>query len=113
MKTILRILVTALAVLVVPQLVSGITVTGFTTALLVAFVLALLNFFIRPILSILTLPINILTLGLFTLVLNGLLFWFVQYFVSGFHVSGFLPAFLGAIVVSVISWLGGKIFRTE
>ncbi len=75
------------------------------TALIVALVLGLINTLIRPLLILLTLPVTILTLGLFIFVINGLLFWAVGSFVPGFHVGGFWPAVFGAIVYSIISWL--------
>ena len=73
------------------------------TALIAALILGLVNAFIRPILIIITLPINIVTLGLFTFVINGLLFWFVASFVKCFEVGGFWSAFFGALAYSVIS----------
>ena len=84
---------------------SSITVDSFVTALLVAIVLGFVNAIIRPILVILTLPVTILTLGLFIFVINGLLFWLVGSFIQGFVVQGFWAGFFGAIVYSLISWL--------
>lgn len=104
MRLLLRWIINALALLALPYLFDSIQVGGFYTALITALVLGLVNALIRPILIVLTLPISILTLGLFTLVLNGLLFWFVASFVKGFTVAGFWPAFWGALVYSVISW---------
>ena len=103
-----RWLVNALALLGATYLVPGISISSFYTALTVALILGLINAVIRPILLVLTLPINILTLGLFTFVINGLLFWFVSTFIKGFMVSGFLSAVVGALVVSVLSWWGNK-----
>lgn len=103
-----RWLVNALALLGAAYLVPGISISSFYTALMVALILGLINAVIRPILLVLTLPINILTLGLFTFVINGLLFWFVSTFIKGFMVSGFLSAVVGALVVSVLSWWGNK-----
>lgn len=103
-----RWLITALALLAAAYLVPGIEVSGFYIALIVALVLGLVNAVIRPVLLLLTLPINILTLGLFTLVINGLLFWFVASFIQGFSVSGFWSAVVGALVVSVLSWIGSR-----
>jgi putative membrane protein len=80
-------------------------VDSFYTAMIVAVVLGLVNAVIRPLLVLLTLPITIVTLGLFIFVINGLLFWFVASFIEGFTVAGFWPALFGAIVYSVISWL--------
>lgn len=105
MRLALSWIINALALLALPYLFDSIRVEGFYTALLVALVLGLLNALIRPILILLTLPINVLTLGLFTFVINGLLFWFVASFVKGFSVAGFWPAVGGAIVYSFISWV--------
>jgi putative membrane protein len=104
MKLILRWLISALALLALPYIMSGITVSSFYIALIVAVVLGLINAVVRPILILLTLPVTILTLGLFILVINALLFWFVASFVDGFQVSGFWAAFFGAILYSLITW---------
>lgn len=97
--------INALSLLALPYLFDSIRVDGFYTAMIVAVILGLVNAFIRPLLVILTLPITIVTLGLFILVVNGLLFWFVASFIDGFTVAGFWPAVFGAIAYSVISWL--------
>lgn len=104
MLLIVRWIINALALLALPYLMSGITVTSFYIALIVAVVLGFLNAIVRPILILLTLPVTILTLGLFILVINALLFWFVASFVDGFQVSGFWAAFFGAILYSLITW---------
>ena len=104
MRLIISWVINALALLVLPYLFDSIRVDSFYTALLTALVLGLVNTLIRPILIVLTLPINLLTLGLFTFVINGVLFWFVASFVKGFFVAGFWPAVGGAIVYSFISW---------
>lgn len=102
-------LLSALALLLAAYLVPGIYVASFYTALIAALVLGILNVIVKPILVILTLPINILTLGLFTFVINGLLFWSLGTFLKGFSVDGFLPALLGALVVSAVSFLGNHL----
>ena len=104
-----RLLINILALLLVAYFVPGISVDGFLTALIVAVLLGLLNIFIRPILILLTLPITLLTLGLFTFVINALLFWFVASFVEGFAVTGFLYALLGTILYSIVSGVGSKL----
>ena len=104
MMLLLAWLINAVALFLIPYVVPAIQVPSFGTALLVALVIGLLNTFIRPVLFILTLPITILTLGLFTLVLNGLMFWAASRFIDAFHVDGFWWAVLGAIVYSLISW---------
>ena len=103
-KILLVWLINALALLALPYIFSSITVGSFYTALVVALILGLINAVIRPVLVLLTLPLTIVTLGLFIFVINGLLFWFVASFVAGFDVAGFWPAVFGAIVYSLISW---------
>ena len=77
-------------------------------AVMVALIWGLINVTLKPILYVLTLPINILTLGLFTFVINAFLFWFVATFVEGFSVDGFLPALLGTLIISIVSSVGNK-----
>jgi len=89
----------------------GIEVSGWYTALIAALILGLVNTIIRPILLILTLPINLVTLGLFTFVINALLFWFVSTVVKGFVVNGFWPAFWGALILSLVSWFTSSLLR--
>jgi len=105
-------LINALALLALPYLMHSVSVDSFTTALLVAVVLGLVNTVLRPILLLLTLPVTVLSLGLFVFVLNGLLFWAVATLFAGFHVAGFWSAMLAAILYSVISWaLSALIFK--
>jgi putative membrane protein len=104
MRLLLQWLVNALALFALPYLFTSITVDSFVTALIVALVLGLINTLIRPLLVILTLPVTIVTLGLFIFIINGLLFWAVGSFVPGFHVAGFWSGVFGAIVYSLISW---------
>jgi putative membrane protein len=103
MRILLVWLINALSLLAVPYVLPSVSIDSFYVALVTALLLGLVNTLIRPLLVIVTLPITILTLGLFTLVINGLLFWFVASFVQGFHVGGFWSAFWGAIVYSLIS----------
>jgi putative membrane protein len=105
MRLLLVWLLNAIALIGVAYIVPGIRVDTFTTALIAALVLGLVNTIIRPILVVLTLPVTVLTLGLFLFVINGLLFWAVGSFLKGFHVDGFLIAVLGAVVYSVIGWV--------
>ena len=99
----------ALGIMFVGWVIPGITISNFITALIASIVIALVNLVIKPVLVFLTLPINILTLGLFILVINALLFMFVAYLVPGVDVDGFWSAFLGALLLSIlsigISWL--------
>jgi putative membrane protein len=105
MRLLLAWLINAFALIAVAYLLPGIAVASFTTALVAALVLGLVNAVVRPVLFLLTLPVTVLTLGLFIFVLNGLLFWFVGSFIQGFVVAGFWPGVFGAIVFSLISWL--------
>lgn len=100
----------ALALLFVAWVVPGISFSGFVAALWSALVIGLVNIFIKPVLIILTLPINILTLGLFTFVINALMFWLVAKIVPGFSVAGFLPALLGSLLLSIIAIFINKFF---
>lgn len=97
-------LINAAALFALPYLMDSIRVDSFTVALIAAVVLGLLNTLIRPLLVLLTLPVTFVTLGLFIFIINGLLFLAVAEFVRGFHVAGFWPAVIGAILYSVISW---------
>ena len=106
MHTILRYLGTVAAVMLTVNLVPGITVSGgWTTLFLVALVWSVVMLVIKPVLSILTLPITIITLGLFSFVLNAFLFYAMTWVVPGFAVAGLLPAVLGALVLSIFTWL--------
>ena len=98
-------LINAIALIAVAYFMPSISVTSFGAALVAGLVLGLVNAVIRPVLVLLTLPVTILTLGLFIFVLNGLLFWAVAEWVQGFAVAGFWPAVFGAIVFSIVSWL--------
>jgi putative membrane protein len=111
MHTVLRYLGTVAAVYLTVSLVPGVGVTGgWTTTLLVALVWSVITMVIRPVLKILTLPITIITFGLFSFVLNALLFWAMTLIVPGFVVAGFLAALLGALVLSILSWFVNQVF---
>ena len=105
MKLIVRWLLLAAALLLVAHLYPGVTVKSFGSAMIAAFVLGLLNTLLRPILVLLTLPVTIVTLGVFILVVNALCFWFASSLLKGFEVSGFWSAFFGSILYSIVSWL--------
>ncbi len=110
MKIIIHWLILTIAILVTPYVVSGIHISGVLTAIVVAAVLGFINTVVKPVVTILTLPINIITLGLFSVLLNGLFFWFVAVIVSGFSVDSLWSAVLGAFVVSILNWIVGKAF---
>jgi putative membrane protein len=111
MQFLIRLIVNAAALLVVAYFLPGVSVTGVTGALVAAFVLGIVNAILRPILVLLTLPIQLLTLGLFTLVINGVLFYWVGHMGIGLVVAGFWPAFWGAIVLGIVSWLLSSLLR--
>ena len=102
---ILRWLVLTASITLTAYLFEGIRVTGFFSAFCAAAVLGVLNAFFRPILFILTLPINVLTLGLFTFIINAMLLKMASSVIPGFHVQGFWPAVMGSLIISLISWL--------
>lgn len=106
-RFIVQFILNAVAVWLTAQLIPGVTVSGAGGAVIAVVAIAVVNTLIRPIFSLLTLPLQFLTLGLFTLVLNGLMFWLASWIAGflggGFSVAGFLPAFIGAIVTSIIS----------
>jgi len=103
---IVRLIINMVAILIISYLFPRmIWVDGFLAALVAAFLLGIVNTILRPILVLLTLPLTMVTLGLFLLVINGLMLWFVSALVRGFHVSGFWGAVLGSILISIVSWL--------
>jgi len=104
MRLLITWLINAVALMALPFLMSSVQVTNFTTALIAALVLGLVNTLIRPVLVILTLPVTVVSLGLFILVINALLFWMVSHWIDGFNVNGFWSAFIAAILYSIISW---------
>lgn len=110
-KLLSKVLLSALAFILTAELLVGVEISGIYIAIIVSIIWGLVNLLLKPILVILTLPINILTLGLFTLVINAFLFWFVSTFIDGFSVEGAWAAFLGALLVSVIIFLGNKVIE--
>jgi putative membrane protein len=94
----------AVALLAVTWLLPTIEIAGFGTALVAALVLGFINTLVRPVLTLLTLPITVLTLGIFYLVLNGLLFWLASALLPGFQVHGLVSAMVGALLYGVIAW---------
>lgn len=111
MSILARWLLSALMFLVIANVVPGIHVQSFTTALLLAVVWGIITVVLKPILLILTLPVNILTFGLFTLVINGFLFWFLARLVPGFTVASFGVAILGALALSLLHMIVHLAFR--
>ena len=111
MKIILNWVLISVSVFVTTKIISGIIVDPIWVALVVGACLTLFNMFIKPIIKVLTLPLNILTLGLFSLVINSILFWYLGTFIKGCEVSTPVAADDGAVVVSVIKWLFSKVIR--
>jgi putative membrane protein len=101
----LHLVLTALALLVVAQLVGGVHVGGFLSAMIAALILGLVNAFVRPVMILLTLPLTIVTLGLFLFVVNALMFWLAAALVPGFQISGFGAALLGSLLFTVLNLL--------
>ncbi len=102
MRLLAKWIIIALAFLTLPNFIPGIFVASFQTALIVAFFWGVANLIIKPVLLLVLLPITLLTLGLFTFVVNALLFWGIGNVVQGFSVGGFVPAFLGALVMTAV-----------
>jgi len=109
MEILLIWILNAVALLIVAYILPGITVASFWSALIAALVLGLLNTLVKPVLILLTLPVTIVTLGLFLLVINALVFWFAGSVLKGFQVNGFWWALLGALVYSIIAGLLSRV----
>ena len=101
MKIIVRWLLLAAALLLVHRLYDGVNVASFSAALIAAFVIGMLNTLVRPLLVLLTLPVTLLTLGLFLFVINALMFWAAASVLEGFHVDGFSAALIGSLLYSL------------
>lgn len=112
-KLVLTWALNSFALFFVMKLVSGIQIDRFQDLLLATVVIALLNTFLRPIIILLTLPVTVLTLGLFTLVVNGLIFFLAAQLVPGFHVTGFGAAFVAALLYSLFSFVLNMLFGTR
>lgn len=113
MSLIIRLLINAGVLLGIAYLLPQITVESFYIALILAVVLGLLNLFFKPVLVMLTLPINLVLLGLFTLIINGFLFWFASTFVKGFEVENFWWAIVGALIFSAVSTFANGVINNE
>lgn len=113
MKLILHWILISVAVFVTSKIISGVVIDPIWIALVVGACLTLFNMFIKPIVNILTLPVNVITLGLFSLVINGALFWYLGTLVKGFSVETFYAAFVGALLVSIINWFLKKVFHFD
>jgi putative membrane protein len=112
-QLILKWVLNSLALFIAMKLIPGVQIDRFQDLLLAALVIGLLNAFLRPVIMLLTLPVNVLTLGLFTLVINGLMFYLASHLVSGFQVAGFSSAFIAALLFSLFSFILNMIFGTK
>jgi putative membrane protein len=108
-----RWLIITVAILIASQFVPGIKVDALSTAVIAACVLGLINIFIRPVFVFLTLPLSILTLGIFYFFINAFMLELVSYFVKGFVVRDFFSAFLGSLIISFVSWLANSFIATH
>ena len=108
-----RWLVITVAILLASQFVPGIEVDKLSTAVVAACVLGLVNIFIKPIVVVLTLPLSILTLGVFYFVINAFMLKLAAYLVSGFEVQSFFSAFFGSLIISIVSWLANSFISTH
>ena len=104
MRLVVTWIINAVALLLLPYLLQSVQIANFGTALIAALVLGLVNALTRPLLVLLTLPVTVLTLGLFIFVINGVMFWAVAHLVNGFRVSSFGAAIVAALVYSIVSW---------
>lgn len=111
MRILFHFIILSIAVWLTTELISGVTVDPVWVALIVGACLTLFNMFLRPIITILTLPINVLTLGFFSLLVNGIVFWYLGTIVRGFSVTTFSAAFIGALLVTIINWLLTRLFN--
>lgn len=105
LRSLIKWVLFALALMLIANIVPGIAIKGFVTALIATLVIGAVNMFIKPIINLLALPINLITLGLFTFVINAALFALSAYLVPGFQVGGIIPALLGSILFSILSML--------
>ncbi len=113
MRIILHWIILSVAVWGTTRVMPGISVNPVWVAAVVGACLTLFNMFLKPVINILTLPLNILTLGFFSLIVNGLIFWYLSTILKGFTITSFSAAFVGALIVSLLNWLITKVFRFD
>lgn len=113
MKIILHWILLSISIWFTSQIVSGIIVDPIWVSLIVGACLALFNTFVKPIIKILTLPLNMITFGLFSLVINGAILWYLGTAIKGFVVWNFWAAFVGAVVISIFNWLLLKVLHFD
>src|SRR3989338_10675124 len=113
MKILLHWILLTVGVWVTAYIVPGIAVSGIVATIIAGACLGIINMIIKPILKLITLPINIITLGLFSIILNALLFWLLSVIFPGVTITTFTAALLGSIIVAIINWIGNKIFKLD
>lgn len=113
MRIILHWIILSVAVWGTTRVMPGISVNPVWVAAVVGACLTLFNMFLKPVINVLTLPLNLLTLGFFSLVVNGLIFWYLSTILKGFTITSFTAAFVGALIVSLLNWLITKVFRFD
>lgn len=111
MKLFFRFIFLTLAVIAADYLISGIALDGWTSILIAGAALTIIQVIVKPVVKVLTIPITIITLGLFLLVLNALFFWFVSGLIPGMTVDTFMAAFLGSLIVSVLNWIADNVIK--
>jgi len=111
MKLLTKLLLVALTLLLVSEYINGITITGLYPAIISAVILGILNAIVRPVLILLTLPITVVTLGLFIIVINATIFYFASSFIQGFMVGSFGAALIGSLIVSAVSIAGNRLLK--
>ncbi|HEV3153115.1 MAG TPA: phage holin family protein [Candidatus Baltobacteraceae bacterium] len=113
MHLVLRLLVNAVAFYLIARYVPGFHVANFTAALIAALIFGIVNAILRPIVLLVSLPFTILTLGIFVLIVNALMFWLTALISPGVHVDDFKAAFIGALIMMIVSFLTTQIFKSE
>ncbi|MEK7614211.1 MAG: phage holin family protein [Patescibacteria group bacterium] len=113
MRILAKWIIASLAILLAAYFVQGITVDGYYPALVAALVLGVLSITIKPIVKLLTLPLSLITLGLFSVLVNAFFFWIVSTVVKGFSVNGFVAAVSGSVIVSVVNYVGDKLISKD
>ena len=113
MHLLLRLLVNAVAFYLIARYVPGFHVASFTAAIIAALIFGIVNAIVRPLVLLITLPLTILTLGIFVLIVNALMMWLTASIAPGFRVDGFTPAFIGALVMMIVSFLTTQLFKSE
>ncbi|HLI96571.1 MAG TPA: phage holin family protein [Candidatus Baltobacteraceae bacterium] len=113
MHFLIRLLINGIAFYLIARYVPGIHANGFGYAVLAAFIFGIVNAIVRPIVLLLTLPFTIITLGLFIIVVNALMFWLATWISPGFKVDGFVPALIGGIIMAIVGMITNAVFKEQ